>query len=273
MANTAANVLAGTPLATGGVLIGALAAAAPMNATTTPTGFTASGYIGEDGVTEANERSTDRIRAWGGDTVKVVQTEHNVTYSFTFLETLNTDVLKAVYGDSNVTMTAATGGTGKLHAVLINAATLPHKSFVFEVKDGDAKIRIYVPDGQITEVGEITYSDSEVVGYQVTLEAFADASGNKAYKYMDDGKPTVSGVPTLISALPSAAATGDQVVIKGSKLTGTTAITFGAASVVEWVVLDDATIVAVMPTGTAGSAAVVVTNATGTSSSLAYTRG
>ncbi len=273
MANTAANVLAGTPLATGGVLIGALTATAPTNATTTPAGFTASGYIGEDGVTEANERSTDRIRAWGGDTVKVVQTEHNVTYSFTFLETLNTDVLKAVYGDSNVTMTAATGGTGKLHAVLINAATLAHKSFVFEVKDGDAKIRIYVPDGQITEVGEITYSDSEVVGYQVTLEAFADASGNKAYKYMDDGKPTVSGVPLLTSALPSAAATGDQVVIKGSRFSGTTGITFAAVAVTEFLVLDDATIVAVMPAGSAGSAAVTVTNASGASSALAYTRG
>jgi hypothetical protein len=58
---------------------------------------------------------------------------------------------------------------------------------VFEVKDGEAKIRIYVPDGQITEVGEITYSDSEVIGYQVTVEAFADELGNKAYKFLDNG--------------------------------------------------------------------------------------
>lgn len=273
MANSAANVLAGTPLATGGVLLGATTAAAPSDATTTPAGFTAAGYIGDGGVTETNERSTDRIRAWGGDTVKVVQTEHNVTYQFTFLETLNTDVLKAVYGDTNVTMTAATGGTGKLHAVLINAAVRDHKSFVFEVKDGAAKIRIYIPDGQITEVGDVTYSDGEVVGYEVTVEAFADASGNKAYKYINDGKPTVSGVPALISALPTAAATGVQVTIKGSKFTGTTAITFGAASVTQWTVLDDSTIVAVMPTGTSGSAAVTVTNASGASTPLAYTRG
>jgi hypothetical protein len=181
MANTASNVLAGTPLATGGVLLGALTAAAPTTAAGALTGFTAAGYIGEDGVVEANERSTDRIRAWGGDTVKVVQTEHNVTYTFTFLETLNSEVLKAVYGDDNVTT------TGSLHEVRVNSATLPHKSYVFEVKDGDAKIRIYVPDGQITEVGEITYSDSEVIGYEVTVEAFADELGNKAYKYLDGG--------------------------------------------------------------------------------------
>ena len=187
MANTAANVVAGTPLATGGILIGSLTATAPTTAVSALTGFTAAGYIGEDGVTESNERSTDRIRAWGGDTVKVVQTEHNVTYQFTFLETLNADVLKAVYGEDNVTTTAAGVSTGTLHEVAINGSTLPHKSYVFEVKDGDAEIRIYVPDGQITEVGEVTYSDSEVVGYQVTVEAFADELGNKAYKFLDNG--------------------------------------------------------------------------------------
>jgi len=188
MANTASNVVAGVPLATGGILIGALSAAAPTTASDTLTGFNAAGYIGEDGVTETNERSTDRIRAWGGDTVKVVQTEHNVTYQFTFLETLNADVLKAVYGEDNVTTTAATVSSGTLHEVQVNASTLPHKSYVFEVKDGDAKIRIYIPDGQITEVGDITYSDSEVIGYEVTVEAFSDELGNKAYKFLDDGK-------------------------------------------------------------------------------------
>jgi len=186
--NNSQNIVAGVPLATGGVLIGDLTAAAPTTATGALTGFTAAGYIGEDGVTETNERSTDRIRAWGGDTVKLVQTEHNVSYQFTFLETLNADVLKAVYGADNVLTTAATASTGTLHEVQVNSATLPHKSYVFEVKDGDAKIRIYVPDGQITEVGDITYSDSEVIGYQVTVEAFADENGNKAVKFLDDGK-------------------------------------------------------------------------------------
>ena len=186
--NTASNVVAGVPLATGGVLLGTDSAVAPTDATSPLVGFNGAGYIGEDGVTETNERSSDRVRAWVGSTVKVVQSEHNVTYQFTFLETLNGDVLRAVYGEDNVETTAATVSTGTLHAVKVNGATLPHMPFDFEVKDGDAKIRIYVPDGQITEVGDITYSDTEVIGYQVTVEAFEDAEGNKAYKWMDDGK-------------------------------------------------------------------------------------
>lgn len=192
MANDSANVVAGKPLATGGVLLAPLGSTAPTDATTElDAAFVAGGYIGEDGLTETTERSTDKIRAWGGDTVKVVQTDFSVTYAFTFLESLNADVLKAVYGDANVETTPASASAGTLHAVKVNGDVLPHQSFVFEVKDGNARIRIYVPDGQITEVGEVTYSDAEIVGYSVTVEAFKDAThGANAVKFLDDGKPT-----------------------------------------------------------------------------------
>ncbi|WP_166140851.1 phage tail tube protein [Nocardioides ochotonae] len=188
----AANVVAGKPLATGGVLIAALGTVLPTDATTAlDEAFKGAGYIGEDGLTETTERSTEKVKAWGGDTVKVLQTDFAVSYQFTFLETLNGDVLRTVYGDANVTTTPATAEAGTLHAVKINGETLPHKTFVFEVKDGEARIRIVVPDGQITEVGEVTYADGEVVGYQVTVEAFVDPTlGANAVKYVDDGKKT-----------------------------------------------------------------------------------
>jgi hypothetical protein len=189
MANETKNVLAGTPLVSGGILVGPLATAAPTDATTAlAVGFKATGYIGEDGLTETVDRSTDKIRAWGGDTVKVVQSDFSVTYQFTFLETLNTDVLKAVYGDDNVTVTAATATAGTLRTVLINGDKLPQKSYVFEVKDDDARIRIYVPKGQVIEVGDVTYNDTDVIGYQVTVEAFKDATLNaNSIKFIDDG--------------------------------------------------------------------------------------
>ena len=190
MTNTSANVLAGVPLATGGVSMAALGTVLPTNAKS-PLGvaFTSAGYVGEDGLTESADRSTEKIKAWGGDTVKVVQTDFSTTYTFTFLETLNTEVLKAVYGDQNVTVTAATATDGTLRTVKVNGDILPHKVFVFDMKDGDARIRIVVPDGQVTEVGEITYNDGSVIGYEVTVEAFRDSALNaNAVKYLDDGK-------------------------------------------------------------------------------------
>jgi len=191
MVNTVGNVVSGKPLATGGLLIAPLATALPTDTTVAlNAAFKGAGYIGEDGVTEATDRSTEKIKAWGGDTVKIVQSEFSVTYQFSFIEALNSDALKATYGDDNVTTTAATPTVGTLQAIKINSKQLPHKSYVFEIRDGAAKIRIVVPDGQITEVGEVTYNDADVVAYQVTVEAFPDASGNNAYKYMDDGRPS-----------------------------------------------------------------------------------
>lgn len=188
MANSVAAVLAGKPLTTGGVLIGPLGTTLPTNAATAPAaGHVAAGYIGDNGVVEGTGRSTTKVKAWGGDIVKVLQTDYDVTYKFTFLESTNGTVLKTVYGDTAVTTTAATATTGTLQTVAINSATLPHKVFIFEVKDGTARIRIVVPNGQITDVSDVTYSDGEVIGYEVTVQAFQDAAGNNSYKYIDDG--------------------------------------------------------------------------------------
>lgn len=188
MANTVANVASGKPLASGGIWLAPIGSTAPANVSTAlNAAYKSAGYIGEDGVTEGGERSTSKIKAWGGDVVKVVQDEHSLTYTFRFIEAMNGDVLKAVYGDANVTTTAATASTGTIHEVKVTGESLPHFQIVFEIKDGDNRIRISAEDVQITEVGEITYSDGDVIGYEVTIECFADGEGVKATKWLDNG--------------------------------------------------------------------------------------
>lgn len=177
------SVVAGKPLVSGGVLTAPFETDLPNSATgVLDEDFVALGYISEDGLTETAERSTEKVKAWGGDIVKVLQTEFSVTYSFTLIGSTDTDVLRAVYGDAAVT-TSGIGGTQK--SVKVNGDQLPKKAFVFEVKDGDTKIRIVVPNGQVTEVGEVTYSDGGVVSYQVTVEAFENDEGDNAIKYID----------------------------------------------------------------------------------------
>lgn len=189
MANNVANVVAGKPLTTGGVWSAPRGTALPTDASTALAGtYVALGYIGEDGLTETTARSTEKIKAWGGDIVKIVQTDFSVTYQFTFIESLNGDVLKEVYGAANVTTTAATSSAGTKQSVKIVADQLPHRLYVFEIKDGPARVRVVVPDGQITEVADVTYNDGSVIGYQVTVEAFRDVTlGAQAVKHTDDG--------------------------------------------------------------------------------------
>jgi len=186
------NIVAGRPASATGVIFRdpLNTAAAPTDATTAlNVGFKTLGYAGSDGLTETIDRSTEKVKAWGGDTVKVLQTDFSVQYEFMLYETLFDEANKAVFGDTAgiVTKTGGTTGLTTKLAIKLKSDTLPNCRWVFDMKDGVAKVRIYVPVGQVTTVGEISYSDENVVGYPVTVEAFPDATAVQAYKYTDDG--------------------------------------------------------------------------------------
>lgn len=142
--------------------------------------FVVLGYCSEDGLVNSNSPSSDSIKAWGGDTVLNIQTEKPDTFKFTLLEVMNVEVLKAIYGSSNVSGTLTTGIT-----VNANADDQEVASWVFDMilRDGALK-RIVVPKAQITEIEDITYADSDAVGYGITLSAMPDSSGNTHYEYI-----------------------------------------------------------------------------------------
>ena len=181
MANLVQNVVAGKPLATGGILSGPKGSPLPTDVSSTiDASIVGVGYISDDGVSESMSRETD----------KIVQSEHSVTYQYTMIEAARAEVNREVYGEPNVAATVATSAHGNQLAVKVTAEQLPHMVRVIEIKDGDARLRIVLPDSQITEVGDVTYQDASIIAYPVTVEAFPDDSGVKAYKYSDDGKKT-----------------------------------------------------------------------------------
>ena len=181
MSNTATNVTAGKPNINGAIYRAPLGTTLPTDSSTSlNSAFKCLGYCGDAGLVNSASRESTDIKAWGGDTVLNIQTSFSDTFKFTLLEVLNTDVLKAVHVDANVSGALATGIT-----VNVNSKEQSDCCWVIEmVMRNSAVKRIVIPCGKITEMSDVTYSDSAAVGYEVTVTATPDSSGNTHYEYI-----------------------------------------------------------------------------------------
>ena len=130
--------------------------------------------------------------------------------------------------------------------------------------------------------GPEAYQGVAIVKWERANDGVKDADAATVTLMGDGARTTITNpgtaatAPVITAATPSGVAAGGQVQIAGSGFTGTVATTgvkFGATNASSWVVVSDSVIVAVMPAGTAGSAAIVVTNAAGASAAFPYTRG
>ena len=175
------NVTTGKPKPGGAVWRAATGATLPKNANEALNEhFKELGYVSEDGVVNNNSPESDKTKAWGGDVVLNYQTEKTDTFKFTLIEATNVEVLKTVYGDDNVEGELSTG-----ISVKANGADAEEHAYVIDMiyKGGTAK-RIVIPQGKVTELGEISYKNNAVVGYAITLSCTPDASGNTHYEYI-----------------------------------------------------------------------------------------
>ena len=151
--------------------------------------FTGDEYVSEDGLTLSPSRSTTEIKDWSGATVRKVLESFDGTLSWTMIST-NAGALSIAFGSNHITTVAATAAHGAQVKAALGAYLPEEQAWVFLMKDGDARIIIVVPDGQITEVGDVTFASNAAVGWQVTLSCYPDANGNSIYIMTDDGVVT-----------------------------------------------------------------------------------
>ena len=178
---TVTNVSAATPGVSGAIYRAPIGTTLPTDASTTlDVAFVELGYVSEDGLVNTNSPETENIKEWGGTDVLNVLTEKTDEWQCTLIEVLNVNVLKAIYGANNVSGTLAAG-------ITVTANTDEQEEAIWVVdmvmRNGVLK-RVVIPNGKISELGDITYKRDEAVGYEITLTGLADASGNTHYEYI-----------------------------------------------------------------------------------------
>lgn len=178
---TSTNVTAAKPAVAGVCYVAPVGSTLPTDASTAlDAAFVNLGYLSEDGITNSTDISSTTIKEMGGKSVLTIQESKNDSFGFTLIEALNPDVLKTLYGSSNVTGSLAAG-----LSVAAKSDELDESAWVLElVMRGDVLKRIVIPCASISEIGDISYTGSDAVGYEITLSVSADSSGVNHYEYL-----------------------------------------------------------------------------------------
>jgi hypothetical protein len=128
------------------------------------------GYISEDGFSYTVEQASNDTRAWGGDLIRRITNEFGLTFTFTMVEH-NANSVAAFYGNGSAS-------AWEVKNVIVRKAWVAH------ITDGAKIRRIVVPDGEVTERGDVTFATADVVGYPITVTAYPNATGTYAFEYL-----------------------------------------------------------------------------------------
>ena len=187
MTRVSGNIFQGKPnLTIGGLMSAPAGTALPTDITTAPAAaFKDLGAVSEGGFVLSQDLSIDKIRDWNGDQMRSILQEFSGTVAVSFLET-TAEVLKAVYGATQVT-TTATSGTPTKQTIRIGAVLPPVVPFIANILDDIRAMRIVIPFGQITSRNDMSFTRNDAVEHGGTIECYPDSAGNSIYIYTSDG--------------------------------------------------------------------------------------
>lgn len=168
-------------------ITGAVYASAAGSTVTAPTTAISSldadladlGYISDDGVEENYDEDTTEITAWqGGAVIRRVISSSEATFKFAMLENKR-EVVELYHKGSTV---VTDGSSGWKMDIMTPQAD--RRAFVIDVLDGSDHLRIYIPDGEVTERESIGYTTDGAIIYGVTITAYPN-NGLVATKFTD----------------------------------------------------------------------------------------
>lgn len=126
------------------------------------------GAITEDGITFSLP-SGDVLRNWALVAERKINTENGTVQAPIMYTTKK--VLETLFGAGNVVHTAASSTHGNVDSVEIAPdVSAEPAAYLFLMKDGDKLAMLGTTDGLITEIGDVSFSPSEGVIWEATID-------------------------------------------------------------------------------------------------------
>lgn len=150
------------------------------------TGFTDSGYVSSDGMSLTTELSTNDLSEWKGAVVRKLMESFTGTVSLSIIQADYAGWCQML-GAENVDRIAATTTHGEQLHIKIGAHMALPKGWAFRMKDGDFRMLVLVPNGQVVSNIEMTFASSEAIALPLEISCNDDGTGESIHIYTDDG--------------------------------------------------------------------------------------
>lgn len=178
--NNQANVSAGKGVKGGYIFSAPVGTTLPTDIETElNTAFKCLGFISEDGYVETVEEDSNDIVDLNGDLMDSSNSNRVESAQFTLAE-IKAETLKRQYGENNVT------DEDGIITVHHNSDSHSVFAYVLELvlKNG-RRWRKVIPQGQSSELDDLTVASSELCQRALTMKYLTDEAGNTCYDYIE----------------------------------------------------------------------------------------
>lgn len=178
--NNQANVSAGKGVKGGYIFSAPVGTTLPTDIETSlDPAFKCLGFISEDGYVESVSEDSNDLVDMNGELMDSTNSNRVESAQVTFAE-IKAETLKRQYGDSNVT------DENGIITVKHNGDSHPTFAYVLElVLKNNRRWRKVVPNGQSSELDDLTIASSELCQRALTIKYLTDSDGNTCYDYYE----------------------------------------------------------------------------------------
>ena len=139
------------------------------------------GAVTADGITWSTGKDSDPLRNWAKEVERLISSDEGGTVTAPLMYT-DQSTLETIFGEDNVTVTAATSSHGKLVSVTVApGVSAQPMAFLFIMKDGDRLSMLGTESGFVSSLDSLSFKPDDAVNWIATI------SSDKFVFVTDDG--------------------------------------------------------------------------------------